>query len=208
MDDLLQHVARGESRAIGELLDRYGGLVYSLARRFSYGPSEVEDAVQDVFAAVWKSAGRYDASLGSEETFVAMVARRRLIDRRRRAQRRAAHEGTIDPALADGRVARADGRAGGVAERAAELSDDARRALEALESLRPEQQRCLRLSIYHGLSHEEIAASTGIPLGTVKTHVRRGLIAIRESLEKQSDEPRATKTRMGQGGANASSDDS
>ncbi|MBL8757246.1 MAG: hypothetical protein JNK35_02310, partial [Phycisphaerae bacterium] len=112
--------------------------MYSLARRFSYGPSEVEDAVQDVFAAVWKSAGRYDASLGSEETFVAMVARRRLIDRRRRAQRRAAHEGTIDPALADGRVARAGGRAGGVAGRGAGFSGDARRAREAREKQRAE----------------------------------------------------------------------
>jgi RNA polymerase sigma-70 factor (ECF subfamily) len=198
MDELLHQVAKGDPKAVAALLDRYGGLVYSLARRFSYSPSEVEDAVQEVFSAIWQSAGRFDPTLGAEETFVATVARRRLIDRRRRAQRRAAHvrEGDVDRAASPDRSG--DGFGGGPgasAEQAAEFSDEAHRAVEALSTLRPEQQRCLRLSIYHGLSHEEIAASTGIPLGTVKTHVRRGLIAIRDSLEKQSTRSSPTNTR-------------
>ncbi|MFM7800018.1 MAG: sigma factor-like helix-turn-helix DNA-binding protein, partial [Planctomycetota bacterium] len=61
--------------------------------------------------------------------------------------------------------------------------EEAARATAALERLRPEQQRVLQLSIYHGRSHEEIARSTGLPLGTVKTHARRGLIRLREILE-------------------------
>ncbi len=200
MDELLHQVAKGDPKAVAALLDRYGGLVYSLARRFSYSPSEVEDAVQDVFTAVWQSAARFDRALGAEETFVATVARRRLIDRRRRAQRRAAHMREGDVGLAQAPDRSGDGMGGGggpgaTAEQAAEFSDEAGRAVEALATLRPEQQRCLRMSIYHGLSHEEIAAATGIPLGTVKTHVRRGLIAIRESLEKQSTRPSPTKTR-------------
>lgn len=204
MDELLHQVARGEPKAVAVLLERYGGLVYSLARRFSYSPAEVDDAVQEVFAAVWQSAARFDPGLGAEETFVATVARRRLIDRRRRAQRRAAHvrEGDVEAASApapsaDGWGSGREGGgvgAGSSAERAAEVSDEAARAMDALALLRPEQQRCLRLSVCQGLSHEEIAASTGIPLGTVKTHVRRGLIAIRESLEKQSVRTDPTNT--------------
>ncbi len=185
-EPLLHLVARGDPQAVGELLDRYGGLVYSLARRFCYAPADVDDAVQEVFVALWRSAARFDPALGSEETFVATVTRRRLIDRRRRSQRRAAHTGEADVSLAASDDPPEDA---GV-----ELSDEAQRAQEALSALRPDQQRCLRLSIYHGLSHEEIAQSTGIPLGTVKTHVRRGLMALREALEKNPARPAETKS--------------
>jgi RNA polymerase sigma-70 factor (ECF subfamily) len=161
---------------VTELLDRYGGLVYSLARRFCYQPSEIEDAVQEVFVALWESGDRFDPALGGEDTFIATITRRRLIDRRRRSQRRGQHLTDADVSLTAADAAPVTG--------SLELSDEARRAGEALATLRPEQQRCLRLSIYQGLSHEEIAQSTGIPLGTVKTHVRRGLIALREALEK------------------------
>ena len=166
---------------MAELLDRYGGLVYSLARRFCYETSEVEDAVEEVFIAIWQSAGRFDSSLGSEETFVSMLARRRLIDRRRRTVRRRAGQVDADVSvMVDRGSAGPDGRDG--AERAFEQSDEVARAENVLNSLKPEQRECLRLSIYQGLSHEEIAQATGIPLGTVKTHVRRGLIAVREAL--------------------------
>lgn len=182
-DHLLHRVARGEQQAVTELLNRYGGLVYSLARRFCYQSSEIEDAVQEVFVALWESGARFDPTLGGEDTFVATVARRRLIDRRRRSQRRAKQSTEADVSLTASRD-----------PLSAELSDEARRAAEALALLRPEQQRCLRLSIYQGLSHEEIAQSTGIPLGTVKTHVRRGLIALREALEKHPTRVGSTKT--------------
>ncbi len=162
---------------MNELLDRYGGLVYSLARRFCYEPSEVDDAVQDVFVAIWQSAERYDQTLGTEDTFVSMLARRRLIDRRRRTARR--REGQVD---AD--VGLVEGGNGSGTESSAEQAELVDRAARFLAGLRPEQQECLRLSIYQGLSHDEIARATGIPLGTVKTHVRRGLIALREALFK------------------------
>ena len=87
-DSILHRVADGEPAAIRELTDRYGGLVFALARRFSFDQSEVDDAVQEIFVALWKSAARFDPAIGSEDTFVAMVARRRLIDRRRRISRR------------------------------------------------------------------------------------------------------------------------
>ena len=182
-ESLLHQVARGDQAAMTALLDKYGGLVFALARRFSFDPGEIDDAVQDVFVAVWKSAGRYDPAIAGEDTFVAMVARRRLIDRRRRTARRQKGEVAADvTAMGDGR---AQSQQEGV-----ELSEQARRAAELLGTLRPEQQQVLRLSICQGYSHDQIARTLNLPLGTVKTHVRRGLIALREAMQ-----PKAANTR-------------
>lgn len=189
-EPILHKVAQGDPAAVRELLDRYGGLVYSLARRFILDSSEIEDAVQEVFWQLWQNARRFDPALGAEETFVSTITRRRLIDRRRRIRRR-----TRDQVDADVGLHAVPDR-----ESATDLRDEAARAAELLATLRPEQQTCLRLSIYRGLSHEEIARITSLPLGTVKTHVRRGLIALRELLtaDKPGNSPPADEsTRPG-----------
>lgn len=155
------------------VLDTYGGLVWSLARRFSSSLADAEDAVQEIFLDVWKSAARFDPEVAGEATFVSMIARRRLIDRNRKRGR----EPQADPILeSDATESTAPGDR-------SELSEEAARAAKAMEELSEEQRRVLRLSIYHGLSHEKIAAATGMPLGTVKTHARRGLIRVREILK-------------------------
>lgn len=173
-DPVLPRVATGDPAAINECYDRFGGLVWSLARRFCPNASDAEDAVQEIFIDVWKSAARYDSEIASETTFVAMIARRRLIDRNRRRQRRPPM-----PTLPEQAAAPAEA----VGEE--EQSEDVRLAAEAFEKLRPEQKQVLRLAIHHGCSHEQIATTTGMPLGTVKTHARRGLIKIREILRAQ-----------------------
>jgi len=169
---ILQRVASGEPAAVRECLDRFGGLVWSLARRLTPTASEAEDAVQEIFIDVWKSSGRYDPSIASETAFVAMIARRRLIDRQRRAGRRPNEEQVPEGAASS--VSAPDDRAS--------ISDDVGRVSEAFDQLSDEQQRVLRLSIHQGLSHEKISRATGLPLGTVKTHARRGLIKLRELL--------------------------
>jgi len=180
---LLQRVAAGDPGAVQSVLDQYGGLVWSLARRFSPTQSDAEDAVQEIFLDVWKSAARFDPDVAGEATFVSMIARRRLIDRNRRIGRRPTTEKIHDAsAVAPPEV-----------ERAAQVGDDAARAAKAFKELSQEQQRVLRLSIFHGLSHDKISAATGLPLGTVKTHARRGLIRIREILEKQPSDRGAAK---------------
>lgn len=150
-----------------ECLDQYSGLVWSLARRLC--PAEAEDAAQDAFIALWKSAARFDPSVASESTFVAMIARRRLIDRAR-SRARAPQSAALSEALP-------------AATRADDLRDEAAIAARAINQLSPDQQRAVKLSVYRGLSHEQIAQATGMPLGTVKTHIRRGLIRVRELLE-------------------------
>ena len=172
-DSILHRVAAGDSAAVNECLDRYGGLVWSLARRFAKHGDEAEDAAQDVFIELWKKAERFDPSIASEMTFVAMIARRRLIDRGRKKQR-ALVAGTLEDEPASRDPDRGQARV--------DVCDEAARAARALAQLKPDQQRVLKLSIYEGLSHEQIAQAIQMPLGTVKTHARRGLAKLRDML--------------------------
>src|SRR5215813_5986353 len=83
---LLARVASGDRGAVRDCIARYGGLVWSIARRFE--GADAEDAVQEIFLDLWKSAARFDPRIASESAFVAMITRRRLIDRRRTRRRR------------------------------------------------------------------------------------------------------------------------
>jgi RNA polymerase sigma-70 factor, ECF subfamily len=131
---------------------------------------EAEDAVQEIFLDLWRSAARFDPRAGSEITFIATIARRRLVDARRRRQRRPQTEPILDDATHVGRST------------PPELGAEAAIAARALDQLRPEQRHVLILTALHGLSHEEVAQTTGMPLGTVKAHARRGLMRVREVL--------------------------
>jgi RNA polymerase sigma-70 factor (ECF subfamily) len=164
--------------AMQSCMDTYGGLMWSLARRFCPTASEAEDAVQEAFISVWENAERYDPSKGAEVTFVAMIARRRLIDRGRRYQR---HERVIAEVRAQERPPEESQRE---VNPVAATVDEAGRAMEAMASLNESQQRVLRLAIHQGLTHEQISVATDLPLGTVKTHARRGLMRIREMLSE------------------------
>ena len=175
MSSVLGRIAAGEADAVDECIDRFGGLVWSIARRFSANPQDAEDAVQDVFLDVWKSAGKYDEKVASEKTFIAMIARRRLIDRLRHSDRRPDLRPlpeTTDPA-SDEHVR-------------LEQGVEAALAAESLKELRPEQRKVIELSIYYGMSHSEIAEATSMPIGTVKSHIWRGLAAVRHSLEERA----------------------
>ena len=169
---ILQRIADGDQNAVQDCLKAYGGLVWSLARRMLRNNEEAEDAVQEIFIEVWKNASRFDPVLASEATFVAMIARRRLIDKIRFSQRRISAD-SLEDILAE---------PAGSSEKEMQVLVEGREAFKALSELRPEQRQVLQLSIVHGLSHQEIADATGMPLGTVKTHARRGLLQAREIL--------------------------
>jgi len=167
---VLTRAARGDEAAVRECLARFGPVVWGLARRLSPTRADAEDAVQEIFLELWTHGARYDPTQASEEAFVAVVARRRLIDRRRRAARRPASEPVE---AADAVPSQAD---------SAETVAEAALAVRAMAGLRQEQREVLRLSVAQGLTHEEIATHTGMPLGTVKAHARRGLLRIRSLL--------------------------
>ena len=169
---VLPRVAAGETAAVAECLSRYGNLVWSLARRSCSDVQAAEDAVQDIFLKLWTVAGRYDSAIGSESTFVAMIARRRLIDLSRKKSLKPTGAVELDY-LAHSEM--------DVASRV-EINDEAAKARVLLEELPTDQQQVIKLSVYDGLSHSRIAEATGLSLGTVKTHMRRGMLKLRKSL--------------------------
>ena len=171
-ETILQRIASGDNTAVQTCLSKYGGLVWSLARRMSANTDDAEDAVQEISVDVWKNAARFDETQSSETTFIAMIARRRLIDRLRYANRRISADSIEDM------VSEPQNNAAEQMQTNIEAKDAAR----ALQQLRPEQRQVLQLSIVQGLSHQEISDVTGIPLGTVKTHARRGILQVREFL--------------------------
>ena len=167
---VLQRIAIGDVAAMRECIDEYGALIWSLARRLTRTPADAEDATQEIFLDIWRSAGRFDATQGSVKVFIAMIARRRLIDRLRKTT----SEPPMDPVDVLDTVAWSDPGT------ASEISIEAEQAARALQQLRPEQRQVLELGLLHGLSQSEIAARLGMPLGTVKSFMRRGLITVRE----------------------------
>ncbi len=161
-------------------IDRFGPLVWLLARRLLANQAECEDAVQEVFVEIWKSAHRFDPSIASARAFVAIIARRRLIDRGRMAQSRV--RGVVDVAeLGLAEPANASG-VGGSGGGSARLDDDAAALRAALQELKPEQRELIELSFGQGWTHQQIAERLNQPLGTVKTNIRRGLLRLREIL--------------------------
>ncbi len=170
---LLTRIAQGEQSAFKQCIDQYGGMIWGLARKLSPTPSDAEDATQDVFLHLWKNARQFDATRGSEAIFIVTLARRTLISRFRGQQRQ-------PRAISVEELGETHWEPSVHVEN--EDHVEARLAAQALATLTPEQQRVIKLSVVQGLSQSEIATHTGLPLGTVKTLMRRGLILVREKL--------------------------
>jgi RNA polymerase sigma-70 factor, ECF subfamily len=172
-DSVLARVAQGDSRAVRECIDQFGSLIWQIASQLTLTHAEAEDAVQEIFTDVWRSAGRFDPAQGSETVFVAIIARRRLIDRMRRVRgQRAKSVGDIDSL-------------GWAHPGSADVCAEAQAAVRAVTRLRPELRRVLELGILQGLSHAQIAEALQLPVDTVKTLMRRGLIQVREFMSNQ-----------------------
>ena len=168
---VLPRVAAGDTAAVRVCIERYGRLVLGMARRWLGSAADAEDATQEVFIALWQRAGRFDPRVASELTFITMIARRKLIDRTRRRQARPPMAGLSEP-VPDPAEPTA----------AWEVADRLAPVRAALADLPDVQRRVLLLAVADGATHPEIAELTGLPLGTVKTHIRRGLLIVRERL--------------------------
>jgi len=181
LQPLLPRVARGEVDAFDACIERYSPLVWSLAKKFLRDAAGLEDLVQEIFIDIWRNAGRFDALKASESTWIAIIARRRVIDRLRREARESelALVETANVSSVDKGYSQVD------------AGDDARRAHELLAVLPPEQRRVILMSVVDGLTHQEIATHTGIPLGTVKIHIRRGLEQTAQALRTRTPEGRS-----------------
>lgn len=143
---------------------------------------DAEDAVQEIFLDLWRYAKRFDPAVGSEKVFVAVLARRRLIDRARHMQRRLAVERPLDASHITHLTS----------SFAVEQDLEVAEARRILKQLPTPHQEAISLSVLDGLSHGEIAIRLGWPLGTVKTVIRRGILRLKESM--------STRRRLSKGG--------
>jgi len=168
-------MAAGDQDALAEIYDRHGRLVYSLAFRILRDQSDAEDVVQDVFSQAWRQASRYDASRGSVLGWLLTLTRSRAIDRLR--GRRSRPEPSTDESALNSipdPAAPADVQAASAAQ-----ATHLRAALDGLTVL---QRVAIELAFYEGLTHAEIAERLELPLGTVKTRIRQGLLKLRDRL--------------------------
>jgi RNA polymerase sigma factor (sigma-70 family) len=153
--------------------DICGGAVLAYGRRLLPSTEDAEDLLQQVFVTAWRQRDRYDPERASLLSWLLGIARFKAIDRLRRIER---ERRTI------------------VEDRARIVDEAARTAdrllvAEALGWLRPEQQLVLELAFYHDLTHQQISDKLGMPLGTVKSHVRRGMQRLRRFLDDETDAP-------------------
>lgn len=178
--------ARGEETALAELYDRYGRVAYGLAVRILRDQSLAEDAVQEAFLAVWRSADRFMPERAKASTWILTLVHRRAVDLVRREERR-----RTDPLEV---VAPASGDA---ADEATWLRFERERVQDALKLLPDPQREALELAYYGGFTQSELAERLGQPLGTVKSRMFAGLSRLRQLLgdptpTEESWQPRST----------------
>lgn len=166
---LVRRVAGGDGRALGRLYDRYAGLVYGTGTRYLGDRGLAEDLVQDVFTAVWKNAGSFDASRASFSTWVYRITRNRATDLIRRREARVKTVGgdfLPEPKEAD---------PSGELSRSFDVAS-------ALGRLSPVHRELIEQAYFDGLSQSEISRRTDTPLGTVKSRTTAALRVLREAM--------------------------
>jgi RNA polymerase sigma-70 factor, ECF subfamily len=172
VNDLLVHVARGDSDAFEALYDRLVGPVYGVIRRVLRDPSQSEEVTQEVLLEVWRTATRFDPAVGGAATWVMTIAHRRAIDRIRSTTAAADREmRTADVQTPHDEVAEA-----------VEASLDRERVRRCLEGLTDIQRESITLAYYGGFSYRQVADQLKVSLGAIKTRIRDGMIRMRDCL--------------------------
>ncbi len=171
---LLALASRGDEQSLGELYDRYGRVAYGLALRILRDRGLAEDAVQEAFLAVWRSAGGFLAEQGKASTWILTLVHRRAVDLVRREERRRAEplDELAPPNLAGSEAT----------DEEAWLRAQRRVVQEALRKLPPDQREAIELAYYGGFTQSELAKRLGQPLGTIKSRMFVGLKRLRELL--------------------------
>ena len=169
---LLASVAEGDSAAFATFYDRHSARAYGLLMCILRDSSEAEEALQDVFCQVWTRAGQYEAARAAPVAWLTVITRSRALDRRRRLARLSRK---VTDELPES-VTYADAFATTEQREAADL------ARELLEKLPDEQKIPIRKSFFNGMTHREIAETENLPLGTVKTRIRQGMMKLRNQL--------------------------
>ncbi len=172
---LLHAASRRDEAALGQLYDLTAGKLFGLARTILGNPADAEEVVCDTYVQAWQSASRFDPGRGSVLAWLLMICRSRALDHLRQRRSRAA----------------AESAATSLAEEATEPApEDLLRQIQegtaihrALEALTPLRRQLVALAFFRGLSHQEIAVAMRLPVGTVKSHLRRSLQGLRAVLD-------------------------
>lgn len=175
---LLTRSSRGDEAAFAELYDLTGSKVFGLARRVVRDPAQAEEVAQEAYLEIWRQSARFDAARGSALAWMLTIVHRRAVDRVRSAE--SAHE-------RDRRYAAVgDGPEYDVVDEAVTAKLEQARVRRALETLTDVQREAVTLAYYGGYTHREVSDLLGVPLGTVKTRMRDGLIRLRDTLGVQA----------------------
>jgi len=181
---LIALAARGEEPALAALYDRYGRVAYGLALRVLRDAALAEDAVQEAFLAVWRSAHRYIPERSKPSTWIMTFVHRRAVDLVRREERRRTDQ-----------LTEADATVGGSVDEEAWLRLERERVQGAIRQLPDQQREAIELAYYGGFTQSELAERLGQPLGTIKSRMFTGLARLRELLEEPDHEPEQWQTR-------------
>lgn len=172
-EDLLEQIVAGNEDAVAALYDRHSRLLFGLVLRIVHDRGAAEEVLQEVFLSVWSKATSYNRSLGMPVAWLVRLGRNRAIDRMRANRvRERTRDAADEPLAAD------------TPEKAAVQSQERAGILRAIGCLTHQQRVLIEGAYYEGLTQSELAAQLGLPLGTVKTRIRSGMIALREQLAK------------------------
>jgi len=184
LEDFIRRAAKGDAPAIAALYDSTSRLVFGLIMRILGDRFAAEEVLLDVYTQVWRQASSYEEQRGTPLAWLMTMARTRAIDRMRSSKQDLQRKEPLDLA-----VYQKSGEAG--PEEATAISERRTLVRSALDALSPQQREVIELAYYSGLSHSEIAAHLGHPLGTVKTRTRLGMMKLCEMLRPLGQEQKA-----------------
>lgn len=170
---IMQSVAAGDRRALSVLYDRTSAKLFGICARL-LGEADAEDVLQDVYVTVWQQAGRYDESKASPITWLAVIARNKALDRLRVRRPPMEEMGSADD-LPD---------YGASAFELVEIAQERQRLVDCLDELEERERTMIRAAFLDGATYPELATREAVPLGTMKSWIRRGLLRLRGCLER------------------------
>ncbi|QDT01331.1 sigma-70 family RNA polymerase sigma factor [Adhaeretor mobilis] len=176
---LMQQVAQGCEAALAELYDRHSGRLYGICLKILRRPADAQAALSDIFYEIWRRADRFNPERGQVRTYFTTLARSRAIDRLRSDSTRTNHEREYSRESSEEKGQRSQTHD---PVQAAIIDETMQFVRETLRGLPEDQQTCLETAYFEGLTQQEISARLGLPLGTVKTHIRGGLEKLRQAV--------------------------